>query len=406
MARLGRIRGLSKEGSTVTGGRSENRRRWRIRAAALLAALGIAAAPLSASAARAATAKSPTNAYFVASNGTVYGYGRNVDGTWLPAAPAGTKMTARPGASITSTRLSDGSAAAFFVGDDGAIWGGCGSMWRMTVAKLLRPGTPLTVALTPTATMLLFSDGLGQWSDIHVESEIHHPCDVSTGTVPPVKTESLPGTWHVPNGSIAATGLPDGETGVFGIDVNGAVHATWRDPDGAWSDTTLTADGASLPGGGIAATAPALDGSVSIFYSNRAGQVVLARVAEGAGLRADPTPVPWAVAKIPEGAPLAAASSSLGNDVSYVTEGGAAIDLQTDTADQWKNAVTLSPAGFAKAGSPIAVTASADEVDVYCGTATGIPGHFSVPPHVGGDVSWREAGAAGLASPLGGITAS
>lgn len=390
----------------MTGGRSENRGRWRIRAAAFLAALGIAAAPLSASAAEPAAAKSPTNAYFAASNGTVYGYGRNVDGAWLPAAPLGTKMTAPPGAPITSTRLPDGSAAAFFVGDDGAIWGGCGSMWRMTVAKLLRPNTPLTVMVSPTAVMLLFSTGQGQWSDIHVESEIHHPCDIWSGPVPPINTESLPGTWHVPNGAVAATGLPDGGTGVFGIDVNGAVHATWRDPAGAWSDKTLTADGASLPGGGIAATVSATDGGATLFYSNRAGQVVLAQVAEGAGLRADPTPVPWAVARIPEGAPLAAASSSLGNDISYIAEGGAAIDLQTDTADLWKNAVTLSPAGFAKVGSPIAVTAGADEIDVYCGTATGVPGHFSVPPHAGGDVSWRPAGAAGLASPLGGITAS
>ena len=396
----------------MTGGRSQNRRRWRIRAAALLAALGIAAAPLSASAsasasaAEAASAKPPTNAYLVASNGTVYGYGRTVDGTWLPAAPVGAKMTAPPGASITSARLPDGSAAAFFVGDDGAVWGGCGSMWRMTVAKLLRPGTPLTVAVTPNVAMLLFSDGQGQWADMRVESEIHHPCDIWTGPLPPITTESLPGAWHVPNGTIAATTLPDGETGVFGIDVNGAVHATWRDPYGKWSDTTLTAGGASLPGGGIAATASALDGSVTVFYSDRAGRVVLAQVAEGGGLRADPTPVPWAVAKILEGAPLAAASSSLGNDIAYISESGAAIDLQTDTADQWKNAVTLSPAGFAKAGSPIAVTASADEVDVYCGTVTGIPGHFSVPPHTGGDVSWQPAGAAGLASPLGGITAS
>jgi len=96
----------------------------------------------------------------------------------------------------------------------------------------------------------------------------------------------------------------------------------------------------------------------------------------------------------------------VGNVGETVTVNTEAPPLQTDTADQWKNAVTLSPAGFAKAGSPIAVTASADEVDVYCGTVTGIPGHFSVPPHTGGDVSWQPAGAAGLASPLGGITAS
>jgi hypothetical protein len=351
-------------------------------------------------------AKPPANAFFVASNGTVYSYGRNVDGTWLPAAPLGTTMTAPPGPPITSTRLSDGTPVAFVVGDDGAIWGGCRPLWRMTEANLLRPGTPLTVAVTPNATLLLFSNGQGQWSDIHVESEIHHPCDNPTGSPPPPDTESLPGTWHVPNGTIAATGLPDGETGVFAVDVDGAVHATWRDRDGRWSDTTLTAPGASLPGGGIASTVSPADGSVTLFYSNRAGQMVLARVAEGAGLRGDPTPVPWAVAKIPEGAALAAASSILGNDISYIAQGGTAIDLQTDTADQWKNAVTLSPAGFAKEGSPVAVTASAGEVDVYCATAPGAPGHFGVPPHIGGDVTWRTAGAAGLVPPLGGIAAS
>ncbi|WP_194906699.1 hypothetical protein [Catenulispora rubra] len=342
----------------------------------------------------------------MASNGTVYGYGRNIDGTWLPAAPVGTRMTAPPGAPIASTRLSDGTPLAFFVGDDGAIWGGCRSLWRMTVANLLKPGTPVTVAITPNATMLLFSDDKGQWSDIRVESEIHHPCDVPSGPLPPISTESVSGTGHVPGGTIAAAGLADGETGVFAVDVNGAVHAAWRDPSGKWSDTTLTANGASLPGGGIAATVSATDGSVTLFYSNRAGQVVLAQVAEGGGLRADPTPVPWAVAKIPEGAALAAASSSLGNDISYIAQGGTAIDLQTDTADQWKNAVTLSPAGFAKDGSPVAVTASAGEVDVYCGTAPGAPGHFGVPPHIGGDVSWRAAGVAGLMPPLGGIAAS
>ena len=390
----------------MTGGTSQNRKRWRIGAAAFLAALGIAAAPLSASAAEAAAAKPPANAYFVASDGTVYGYGRNIDGTWLQAAPVGAKMTAPSGAPITSTRLSDGTPVAFFAGNDGAVWGGCGSLWRMTVAKLLRPGTPVTVAVTPAATVLLFSDGKGQWSDIHVESEIHHPCDVPAGPPPPINAEPVPGTGHVPGGTIAATGLADGEIGVFAVDVNGAVHATWRAPDGTWSDTTLTANGASLPGGGIAATVSAVDGSVTLFYSDRAGRVVLAQVAEGAGLRADPTPVPWAVAKIPEGAALAAASSSLGNDVSYIAQGGTAIDLQTDTADRWKNAVTLSPAGFAKDGSPVAVTASADEVDVYCGTAPGIPGHFGIPPHIRGDVSWRPAGTAGLVPPMGVITAS
>ncbi|MEY9855893.1 hypothetical protein ABH935_001497 [Catenulispora sp. GAS73] len=394
----------------MTGGTSQNRKRWRIRAAAFLAALGIVAAPLSAAAAepaaRPAAAKPPANAYFVASNGTVYGYGRNVDGTWLPAVPVGTRMTAPPGAPITSARMSDGTPVAFFVGDDGAIWGGCRSLWRMTVANLLKPGTPVTVAVTPNATMLVFSDGQGQWSDVHVESEIHHPCDVPGGPPPPINAEPLPGTGHVPGGTIAATGLADGEIGVFAVDVDGAVHATWRAPDGDWSDTALTANGASLPGGGIAATVSATDGSVTLFYSNRAGQVVLAQVAEGAGLRADPTPVPWAVAKIPEGAALAAVSSSLGTDVSYIAQGGTAIDLQTDTADGWKNAVTLSPAGFAKDGSPVAVTASADEVDVYCGTAPGVPGHFGVPPHTRGDVSWRPAGAAGLVPPMGVITAS
>jgi hypothetical protein len=276
----------------------------------------------------------------------------------------------------------------------------------MTVGNLLRPGTALTVAVTPTATLLLFSNGLGQWSDIHVESEIHHPCDNPTGSPPPANTESLPGTWHVPNGTIAATGLPDGETGVFAVDVNGAVHATWRAPDGNWSDTVLTANGASLPGGGIAATVSASGGGVTLFYSNRAGQVVLARVAEGAGLLSDPQPTPWTVAKIPEGAALAAAGSILGNDISYIAQGGTAIDLQTDTADQWKNAVTLSPPGFARDGSPVAVTASAGEVDVYCGTASGAPGHFGVPPHIGGDITWRTAGPAGLIPPLGRITAS
>jgi hypothetical protein len=372
-----------------------------------LAALGTAAAaPLTASAAQPAAAKPPANAYFVAANGAVYGYSRNVDGVWSPAAPVGVKMTAPPGAAITSTRLADGSPAAFVVGDDGAIWGGCGSLWRMTTSNLLRPGTPLTVAVTPSATMLLFSDDQGQWSDIHVESEIHHPCDAPPGPPPPTNTEPIPGGWHVPHGTIAATGLPDGEAGVFAVDAAGAVHATWRAPGGTWSDVTLTASGAALPGGGIAVTvSPAGDG-LTLFYANRAGQVVLAQVAEGAGLRADPAPAPWPAAKIPAGAPLAAVSSILGNDVSYIAPGGTAIDLQTDTVDRWKNAVTLSPAGFAGEGSPIAVTASASEVDVYCATASGAPGHFGVPPHIGGDVIWRPAGAAGLLPPLGWITAS
>ncbi|GAA1999328.1 hypothetical protein GCM10009838_75900 [Catenulispora subtropica] len=356
--------------------------------------------------ATAAASKPPANAYFVGANGTVYGYGRTADGTWQSAAPVGAKMTAPPGAPVTSTRLPDGSPVAFFVGDDGAIWGGCGSLWRMTVAKLLRPGTPLTVVATPTVTMLLFSDGQGQWSGMHVESEIHHPCDIFTGPLAPLATESLPGTWHVPGGTIAATALPDGGVGVFAVDVTGAVHATWRDPDGKWSDTTLTTSGTSLPGGGIAATVSPADSSPTLFYSNRGGQVVAAPVAEGAGLRGDPTPVPWAVAKIPEGAALGAASSILGNDISYIAVGGTAVDLQTDAAGQWKNAVVLSPSGFAKDGRPVAVTASADEVDVYCGTATGIPGHFGVPPHTGGEVGWRAAGLAGMVPPLGGITAS
>jgi hypothetical protein len=374
--------------------------------AVLLAALGVAAAPLSASAAERAAAKPPANAYFVASNGTVYGYGRNIDGTWLPAAPLGTTMTAPPGAPITSTRLSDGTPLAFFVGNDGAIWGGCGPLWRMAPARTIKPGTPLAVAVTPNVTMLLFTNDQGQMTGMHIESEIHHPCDNPIGPLPPPATELLPGTWHVANGTIAATGLPDGEIGVFEVDATGAVHATWRDPRGTWTDMPLTTSGTSVPGGGLATTVSPIDSTLTLFYSNRADQVVLAQVAEGGGLRADPTPVPWAVARIPEGAALGAASSTLGNDVAYIAVGGTAIDLQTDTADQWKNAVTLSPAGFARDGRPVAVTASAAEVDLYCVTTTGAPGHFSVPPHIGGDVSWRAAGAAGLAPPLGGITAS
>lgn len=114
----------------------------------------------------------------------------------------------------------------------------------------------------------------------------------------------------------------------------------------------------------------------------------------------------FTVASIPAGAPLAAVGSILGNDISYIAQAGTAIDLQTDAADEWKNAVTLSPAGFAKEGSPVAVTASAGEVDVYCATAAGAPGHFGVPPHIGGDVTWRAAGAAGLVPSLGWVTAS
>lgn len=397
----------------MTRSTPQSRRRWGIRAAVFLAALGTAAGPLTAYAAGSAggagpaVTKAPTNAYFLAANGTVDGYGRTVDGAWQPAAPIGAKMTAPPGAPIASTRLPDGSSAAFFVGDDGAIWGGCGFLWRMTAPKLLRPGTPLTVAATPTVTMLLFSDDQGQLTDMHVESEIHHPCDAPAGSLPVLATEHPPGTWHVPGGAVAATGLPDGEIGVFAVDVTGAVHATWRSPDGKWSDTRLTASQTSSPGGGIASTrSPADSSSLTLFYSDHRGQVLLAQVAEGAGLRADPTPVPWTPAPIPDGAALAAASSTLGDDVAYIAVGGAAVDLQADVTGQWKNAVTLSPAGFAKDGRPVAVTATADEVDVYCGTATGAPGHFAIPPHTGGDVSWQPAGAAGLMPPTGAVTAS
>jgi len=77
-----------------------------------------------------------------------------------------------------------------------------------------------------------------------------------------------------------------------------------------------------------------------------------------------------------------------------------------DAAGQWKNPVTLSQAGFAKDGRPVAVTAAADEVDVYCGTAAGVPGHFAVPPHTGGGISWRVAGPAGLVPPMGDVAAS
>lgn len=388
----------------MTGGTSENRRRWRIRAAAFLAALGMAAAPLSAYGA--AVGKPPTNAYFVASNGAVYSYGRTADGTWQAAAPVGAKATAPPGAPIASARLSDGSPVAFFVGDDGAIWGGCGSLWRMTPVKLLRPGTPLTVAATPTVVMLLFSNDQGQTSGIHIEAEIHHPCDVSRDVPAPPDPESPPGAWHVPNGTIAATGLPDGEIGVFAVDVTGAVHATWRSPSGRWTDKTLTPSGTSLPGGGIASTLSPTDGSLTLFYSNHSGQVILAQVTEGAGLRADPRPSPWTGAKISDGAALAGVSSTLGNDIAYIAAGGTAIDLQTDTANQWMNAVTLSPPGFAKDGRPVAVTASPDEVDVYCGTATDVPGHFSIPPHTGGDITWQAAGAPGMVPLPGWITGS
>lgn len=394
----------------MTRSTSQSRRRWRIRAAAFLAALATAIAPLSANAAESASpaaAQASTNAYFVASNGTVYGYGRTTDGTWLPAAPVGTKMTAPPGAPITSARLPDGSPAAFFVGDDGAIWGGCGPLWRMTVTKLLRPGTRLAVAVTPNVVMLLYSDDQDQWTGMHVESEIHHPCDVYTGTIPVLASEHPPPPVPpVPNGVIAATGLPDGEIGVFAADGTGAVHAMWRSPDGKWSDTALTASNATLPGGGIASTLSPAGSSVTLFYSNDRGQVVAAQVAEGGGLRAQPAPAPWTVAKIPYGALLAAASSALGNDVAYVAAGGAAIDLQMDATGQWRNAVTLSQSSFAKDGRPVAVTATADEVDVYCGTTTGVPGHFGVPPHTGGAVSWRAAGPAGLAPPSGDLTAT
>jgi hypothetical protein len=387
-----------------------------------LAALGTAVAPLtayaansaaagpadagSASGASPATAKAPTSAYFVASNGTVERYGRNVDGVWQPAAPLGAGMTAPPGAPITSAHLSDGSPAAFFVGDDGAIWGGCGSSWRMTAPNLLRPGTQLSVAVTPTVVMLLFSDGQGQWTAMHVESEIHHPCGPPTGGLPGLTTERVPGTWHVPNGAIAAAGLPDGEIGVFEVDATGAVHATWRSPDGDWSDTALTPSGTSLPGGGIASTVSPTGSGLTLFYSDHQGRVDSAQVAEGAGLLSDPEPSPWTVAKIPDGAALAAVGSVLGNDVAYIAVGGTAIDLQADSSGKWEKLVTLSPAGFAKEGRPVAVTAGADEVDVYCGTATGAPGHFLVPPHIGGDVSWKAAGAAGLMPPTGAVTAS
>lgn len=401
---------------------SRNRRRWRVRAAVFLAALGTAAGPLSAyaassaavgsagavsvSTARPAVAKTPTNAYFVSSNGTVEGYSRNVDGVWQAAAPVGAAMTAPPGAPITSARLSDGSPAAFFVGDDGAIWGGCGSLWRMTAPSLLTPGTPLSVAVTTTVVLLLFSDAQGQWTAIHVESEIHHPCGPPTGGISGLTTERLPGTWHVPGGVVAATGLPDGEIGVFAVDVTGAVHATWRSPDGNWSDTPLTPSGTSLPGGGIASTVSPTGSGLTLFYSDHTGRVDSARVAEGAGVLSDPEPSSWTVAKIPDGAALAAAGSVLGNDVTYIAVGGAAIDLQADSSGQWVRLVTLSQAGFASDGRPVAVTAAADEVDVYCGTAAGAPGHFAVPPHIGGDISWRPAGTAGVMPSTGAVTAS
>lgn len=409
----------------MAGGSTGNRRRWPARVAWLSAALGVAAAasPVAAgasapaaapaavavAAAKAATTTvAPTNAYFIGAGGSLYGFGRTSDGKWSAAAVAGTVVSAPAGAPVASARFADGTPVVFVVGNDGAIHGGCDAGLSLTPPGWLKPGAPLAVALTSMPVMVFYSDSLGGMTGVHTESEIHHPCDVQAAPPPPPPpppTEVLPGAWHVPGGTAAAIGLANGEIGVFAVDVNGAVHASWRDVAGTWTDVQLTAAGTSRPGGGIAVTSSA-GGGLSLFYPNHTGQVVLASVVAGGGLVGPPQPDPWPVAGVPDGAALGAAGSSLGVDVAYAATDGTVEDLQADSVGHWKAAVTLSATGFAVAGSLVAVTEGADEVDVYCGTSAGAPGHFRVPPHVSGGVTWTAAGASGLLPKPGGITAS
>jgi len=59
-------------------------------------------------------------------------------------------------------------------------------------------------------------------------------------------------------------------------------------------------------------------------------------------------------------------------------------------------AVAVSGPGFAAAGSSLASTATAAEVDIYGGTYSGSPGHFAYTPQTSGPGTWLSAGPSGM----------
>lgn len=335
-------------------------------------------------------------AFFIGNDGTLYTYGRAGDGSVIAAKQLGAAQVAPPGGSVAATQAPGGGSVAFYVGNDGALYGACpdsGQVSQLTATGLGSPGEPNGAALVGGQTV--YDAFVGAKQQLQVV-EIHNPCDLPSVVLAAPALPPPP-----PHAELAAVGLADGEFGLFYVDGGGALQASWSSAAGAWTTTQLTADGTSAPGGGIAVTpnsgAPAAPGALSLFFTAHDGNVYLAHPLPGGKLSDNPQPSPSSKGTyVPDGAALAASSGSTGSVVGFVASDGALTGV-TVTASGWGSVpAALTGSGIATAGSSAASASFGGDADFYCGTTLGRPTIIHWPHGGGGGGSVLYVGPSGL----------
>ncbi|GAA1684983.1 hypothetical protein GCM10009765_37910 [Fodinicola feengrottensis] len=338
------------------------------------------------------------SAFFIDSNGAVASFGQAADHSWNTATEITATNVAPPGGGITAVRSASGTAVAYFVGNNGSIYRVC-SLLSGQATPITNPGT--AVAGGPIAAVL--ADGqirlMTAASDVSTPRMVlapgdgNDPCKVEATTssasmaLPATPPVTLPAPNLPAKATITAVGLSNGDFGVFYVDSNHAVHASWTHPNGSGAtDLVLTGDGTPAPGGGITVTpnanADPTPGSLSLFYTGKDGRVFLARPAPFGPLIAEPNPQPWTT-RTPSGAPLAAAVSPTGSAVSYVAIDGKVTALPVDATGAWDTvtgAVAATNAGASPPGSGIGLVPNGDWEEGICGPVTNRPGHLPIHP--------------------------
>jgi hypothetical protein len=331
----------------------------------------------------AAAAQAPDTAFFVDASGGLTTFGLAPDGTWSDAVQLGPAGLAPAGAPVTATPVQDGSVAAFFAGSNGAVYVGCpgqSSPAPVTASGVAQPGGAIGAALAGTAVLVAFA---GASYGLDVTALISNPC---TPPHPPksVATVLDSASWTAAGGQLAVAGLTDGEFGVFCFDRTGGGRALWRSATGTWSESVTLPAGTAAPGGSIAVTPSSGASPVTLFYTGQDGRIYLAYPLVGGGLAASPQPDPeTSSATVPANARLAASSSPAGTTVSYVADSGTVTVLPVSAQGAWQDPVQVSGSGFAVAGSPLASTATASEVDIFGSAESGSPGHIAYVPEAG-----------------------
>jgi hypothetical protein len=351
---------------------------------ALTGALCVLASP----APPAAAAQARDTAFFIDASGGLTSFGLGSGGTWSDAVQLGPAGLAPAGAPVTATPVQDGSVAAFFAGSNGAVYVGCpgqSSPAPVTASGVAQPGGAIGAALAGTAVLVAFA---GAADGLDVTALISNPC---TPPHPPKSVATIldSASWAATGGQLTVAGLADGEFGVFCFDRTGAGRALWRSAGGTWSESVTLPAGTAAPGGSIAVTPSSGASALSLFYTGQDGHIYLAYPLAGGGLAASPQPDPeTSSATVPANARLAASSGPAGSTVSYVADNGTVTVLPVSAQGNWQDSVLVSGPGFAAAGSPLASTATASEVDIFGSAESGSPGHIAYVPEAGGSGTW------------------